>query len=286
MLAVRNTLAVLLAMGLVLAAGSSAEAFTILGTGTTALLDGDLTDPNDTIDDNAGKTTPPYYAIGYDFTSAYASTEPWFSYDGTGGRHEASLDIFDNIVAGGRAKYCCGGAPWSVAVQLHNSYFLTHFTAASSNDSPNRDPDVWQIVEIGIGRTLEGLDDEIDVAEIDHLVDLDIHPHARGEAGVFHTVFKRADRVAHIAEVCGPLRRKPQPGHARYGTTRDVTPALGLSFRSCAVLITSSGDHVPPPSFVARIVYVTAGTAGAVSSCKRLLCQYSLLKMSLERFLI
>jgi len=140
MLTVRNILAVLLAMGLLLAAGSSAEAYTILGTGTGALLGGDLTDPED---DGLADADVNYNAT---FTS---DDEPGF------GGGQFSFNVFDNRVGGGNDKWCCndanpGNALYGPGHQLTaqinaGAHVLTHFTITSSNDSPQRDPLIWEI---------------------------------------------------------------------------------------------------------------------------------------------
>jgi len=128
-------------------AGQQAEAVTLLGYGTASLIGGDLTDPDNNINDNV-PGNPPYYGSGYDFLSASATNELWFS---PGSGSEAALDLFDNKVGGGEAKYCCNGGERFIAVQLtpYDSaaeYILTDFTIASDNDSgTTRDPDVWYI---------------------------------------------------------------------------------------------------------------------------------------------
>ena len=42
---------------------------------------------------------------------------------------------------------------WNVTVEFAQPYVLTHFTIASSGDSPGRDPDVWQIKGSNNGTT-------------------------------------------------------------------------------------------------------------------------------------
>lgn len=129
-----------LAAGLIFGASTAVDAETILGTGTGALLGGDLTDPeNDGVESEVNPVT------GFDWVSIDANQEAYFTLEG-GGVNEGSFDIFDNKVGGGEAKYCCGGPTWNVTVQFDQQYTLTHFTATSSNDSPGRDPDVWQIL--------------------------------------------------------------------------------------------------------------------------------------------
>ncbi len=119
---------------------ANAFASTILGTGTAALLGGDLSDPANTLDNTVSTTTAS--AIPTLWISASATTEPGFSpSEGS----ERAFDIFDNTVGGGTAKWCCSPAPQSLAIELYDQYVLTHFTIASGNDVPSRDPDIWSI---------------------------------------------------------------------------------------------------------------------------------------------
>lgn len=111
---------------------SNGFAVTSLGTGSGALLGGDLTDPEDDIDDS---TTA---GANFNWISATASSEPNF-----GG--EGAFDVFDNQVGSGSTKWCCAGPTQTVSVQFINKYVLTHFTIASGNDVPGRDPDIWSI---------------------------------------------------------------------------------------------------------------------------------------------
>ena len=117
---------------------STGTAGTVLGTGDSALLGGDLTDPegNGFADEDAG-----YNA------SFSANDEPGF------GGGEFSFNVFDNRTGGGTNKWCCnsaggttpdGNGLW-VAAEFDQPYVLTHFTITSSNDSPDRDPRVWEI---------------------------------------------------------------------------------------------------------------------------------------------
>jgi len=94
--------------------GQQAEAVTVLGYGTASLIGSDLTDPDNNINDNV-PGNPPYYGTGYDFLSASASSENWFS---PGKGNEAALDLFDNKVGGGSNKWCCNGGTTFAAVQL------------------------------------------------------------------------------------------------------------------------------------------------------------------------
>ncbi len=121
---------ILLCFGLLF--GASSHAVTILGTGTGALLGSDLTDPENDIDDSTAA------GANFNWISATATSEPNF-----GG--EGAFDVFDNKVGPGNDKWCCGSAPQNVSVVFGTQYVLTHFTIASGNDVPGRDPDVWFI---------------------------------------------------------------------------------------------------------------------------------------------
>ena len=102
----------------------------ILGTGTGALIGGDLTDPeNNGVD---GSNT------NWNWTSILASVENYWSSEG-------AYNVFDNNVGAGNAKWCCDGAPEWIYVQFSQAYVLTHFTITSGNDVPSRDPDIWSI---------------------------------------------------------------------------------------------------------------------------------------------
>lgn len=105
-------------------------ALTVLGTGSGALLGGDLTDPENDGNDSNG--------TGFNWLSTAASSENNF-----GG--EGALDVFDNQVGSGSTKWCCTGPPQWVAVELAQPYVLTHFTIAAGNDVAQRDPTTWAI---------------------------------------------------------------------------------------------------------------------------------------------
>jgi len=116
--------------------GQQAEAVTVL---TAGLIGGDLTDP-----ENDGQ---PDADVGYNATFT-SSEEPGFG----GGEH--AFNVFDNLVGGGNNKWCCGdqGDPlfpeapiWITADLDVGPMFLTHFTMTSGNDTPDRDPRVWEI---------------------------------------------------------------------------------------------------------------------------------------------
>ncbi len=110
----------------------------ILGTGTGALLGGDLTDPEDDGDPLAGATDP-----SWNWKSIDANSEPGFE----GG--EFAFNVFDNVLGGGNDKWCCDDAtaeaPKNITVEFDQPIRLTHFTVSSANDVPGRDPTKWQI---------------------------------------------------------------------------------------------------------------------------------------------
>ena len=107
-----------------------APALTILGSGTTALLGGDLTDPENNGSDVTG--------TNFNWVTITASSENYWNAEG-------AFNIFDNQVGSGDAKWCCEPAPQWIAVEFDRPYVLTHFTLAAGNDAPERDPTRWRI---------------------------------------------------------------------------------------------------------------------------------------------
>ena len=129
--AVVGSLATLVVVSFLLSAAIKAQASTILGTGTGALLGGDLTDP-----ENDGL---PDADVNYNATF-FSSDEPGF------GGGEFAFNVFDNLVGGGNAKWCCGtNFPQTVGAILAQPHFLSHFTLTSGNDTDGRDPRVFTI---------------------------------------------------------------------------------------------------------------------------------------------
>lgn len=130
------TLVALMTVGSGIVAAWPAGAAIIRGTGTAALIGGDLTDPENNGD--------PENNVGYNATFN-ASEEPSF------GGGEAAFNVFDNQVGGGNSKWCCGDQnnfpanPISIDATFSQPYLLTRFTLTSGNDTPDRDPRVWQI---------------------------------------------------------------------------------------------------------------------------------------------
>ena len=105
---------------------------TILGTGTSALLGGDLTDPED--DGNDGTAS----GSNFNWVSINASSKKTFSGEG-------AYNVFDNQVGSGAMKWCCDNPTRWIYVELSQPIVLSHFTIASGNDASGRDPDQWKI---------------------------------------------------------------------------------------------------------------------------------------------
>ncbi|KGJ90985.1 PEP-CTERM sorting domain-containing protein [Colwellia psychrerythraea] len=110
----------------------TANASLILGTGTGALIGGDLTDPeNDGFADSN---------VNYNATFS-SSVEQGF------GGGEYAFNVFDNILSGGNGKWCCdGGSVWVEANFGSDQYILDIFTLSSANDVASRDSDQWSIL--------------------------------------------------------------------------------------------------------------------------------------------
>ncbi len=106
---------------------------TILGTTPANLLGFDLTDPENDSNDATG--------TGFNWVSISSSQggAPSSTTENSGG------NVFDNKTGGGEAKWCCDPAPQNVTVQFAAYTSLQQFTITSSNDSPDRDPRVWEI---------------------------------------------------------------------------------------------------------------------------------------------
>ena len=153
-------------------ANANANASLILGTGTQALIGGDLTDPeNDGLaDDN----------VNYNATFR-SSVESGF------GGGEFAFNVFDNILPGGNGKWCCdSGNVWVEADFGADRYILDMFTLASANYVPNRDSDKWSILgsNDGINYTtifsydVEGIfiwgADRFEVVQLSNLIDYNV----------------------------------------------------------------------------------------------------------------
>jgi hypothetical protein len=124
---------------------ASSSASLILGTGTQALIGGDLTDPEN---DGFADANVNYNAI------FRASVEPGF------GGGEYAFNVFDNILSARNGKWCCSGpSVWVEADFGNKRYILDIFTLSSANDVPNRDSDKWSIL---------GSNDGINYTELYH----------------------------------------------------------------------------------------------------------------------
>ena len=102
----------------------------VLGTGTAALIGGDLTDPEDDGVDGAN--------TNWNWTSISASSEEKWTGEG-------SFNVFDNKVGSTNNKWCCNGPTQWISVGFSQPYILSHFTITSGNDVAGRDPDIWKI---------------------------------------------------------------------------------------------------------------------------------------------
>lgn len=122
-----------------------AEAFTVLG----GLVGDDLTDRgNDGIEANYN---PPGDFGGFD-AEFFASSNPAFN------SGESAFNVFDNLADGGVNKWCCGPVSNTVTARiLLGPHVLTGFTLTSSNDTPARDPRVWEIQGSNDGTTFTTL---------------------------------------------------------------------------------------------------------------------------------
>jgi len=129
------------ALATALLSGGELRAVEVLGTGTQFLLGNDLTD----LDNDGVETSylPPDNLGGFDATF-FSSDEPGF------GGGEFAFNVFDNVLGPVNDKWCCGTVPPEiVGADFRETYGtafrLTHFTVASANDVPERDPRVWRI---------------------------------------------------------------------------------------------------------------------------------------------
>ena len=109
---------------------TGAQAMVVRGTGTAALVGHDLTDP----EDNG------YADANVNYNATFRAS---FNADFAG---ESAFSVFDNRVGGGTDKWCCATNGWVEADFGAQRYVLTSFTAASANDMPGRDSDIWRIL--------------------------------------------------------------------------------------------------------------------------------------------
>ena len=135
---------------------------TLLGTGSGALLQNDLTDPeNDGVEGPTEVGPPQTAGSGFNWVSINASQENYFS--GHGG-NEGAFDLFDNTTGGGVNKWCCGGAPQWITVEFEEPVSISHFVIAASNDtiSHNRAPLDWGIYGSDDGENFEPIFEQSD----------------------------------------------------------------------------------------------------------------------------
>ncbi len=118
----------------------SAHSVTVRGTGSAALVGGDLTDP-----DNNGLPD-----ANTNYNATFRSSHESFFGQLSDTVREGAFNVFDNRVGAGNDKWCCDGptsnSPVWVEANLGAQYILTSFTIASGNDTPARDADQWQIL--------------------------------------------------------------------------------------------------------------------------------------------
>ena len=128
------------------------QASIILGTGTGALIGGDLTDPENDIIDNTNDLPPNSAGANFNWIAA-TSNDPqiFFGDPSPTGSRQGVLDLFDNEVGGDiNSKWCCTG-PNNLGGSIHATLEfalpvqLTHFTIASGGDAAFRRPTDWSI---------------------------------------------------------------------------------------------------------------------------------------------
>ena len=126
--------------------GTGEPKIELLGTGTAALIGGDLTDPDNNGNEAGGPNDP-----SWNWESITSNNEPGF--DGA----ELAFNIFDNKVGGGADKWCCDDPtpanPFNVDVKFPQPVVLRYFTITSGNDSRDREPLTWQIAGSNDGVT-------------------------------------------------------------------------------------------------------------------------------------
>jgi hypothetical protein len=136
---------------------------TLLGVGTGALLQNDLTDPeNDGVEGPTDPGPPQTAGTDFNWVSINASDENYFSGQGAG--NEGAFDLFDNTTGGGPAKWCCAGAPQWITVEFEEPVSISHFVVAASNDSisHNRAPLDWGIYGSNDGEIFEPIFEQSD----------------------------------------------------------------------------------------------------------------------------
>ena len=117
----------------------TASGFTVL----PGLQGNDLTDLNDDGDETLYVNPPvdeaDYAGFDAEFFSSDGPGFTWIS-------GELAFNVFDNLAGGSVNKWCCSPVQNHVGARiLSGPHVLTAFTLTSSNDTPARDPRVWEI---------------------------------------------------------------------------------------------------------------------------------------------
>lgn len=204
-----------------------ASAVVSRGRFTASLIGGDLTDP-----ENDGD---PENNINYE--AAFVASE-----EATFGGAEGAFNVFDNQVGGGNMKWCCGDQnnfptnPISIDAIFAQAFVLGGFTITSGNDTPTRDPRVWQIL---------GSNDGINFTPIFSQND----PSA--------AVWTQRDEVLEYA--AGTDFTTP----AAYNTIRFLTTATGATTGARFQLAELEYFAIPEPSTILLLSLSAAAALGA-----------------------
>lgn len=114
-----------------------------MGTAPTALLKGDVTDPDNNGSKSGGAADP-----SWNWASINANNKPAFGADG-------AFNVFDNAVGAGNI-WCCDDAtaanPLNVTTEFRSGLLLTHFTVTSAGDVSGA-PTKFQILGSNDGTT-------------------------------------------------------------------------------------------------------------------------------------
>ncbi len=130
-----------------------------LGTGTGALLGGDLTDPEDDGVEGPNPGSGNWETLSWNWVHVTASSEEYF---GNHGGSEGAFDLFDNQVGAGQTKWCCNGPPQWLTVEFAEPVAINSFTVTSGNDVPGRDPLTWGIYGSNDGVTFNPIFEQDD----------------------------------------------------------------------------------------------------------------------------
>lgn len=222
-----------LAVAICIFSATQSHAFEVLGVGAESLLGNDLTDLGD--DGNEELYSPPEMA-GFD-AEFFSSDEPGF------GGGEFAFNIFDNLVGGGNDKWCCGTAfPQIAGAILPEPYYLTHFTVASANDTPDRDPRVWSI---------EGSNDGVDWTPIFSHNDPDA------------TLWSERNQVIKFEE--GTDFDSPSTAYSQFRLNVEATGLTSGAFFQVAE-VEFFGQAVPEP---ATASFALLGLLGVIAGSRR-----------------